>query len=231
MSHVSCIIPAFNAERYLAAAVASVLAQTRAAVEILVVDDGSTDATAAVAESLGAPVRVLRQANAGPAAARNHGVQASSGELLAFLDADDLWEPTKLAMQIERFEARPELDFTVTMLRNFVSEELAHRSLRDPRLLEPIPGFSLSTLVVRRASFDRIGFFDAERGHTDDTEWLMRAREVGAQHELLPGVLVRRRLHDANRSQQLGGDSRQEYLHLIKAMLDRRRSRSSDATS
>ncbi|HYC53548.1 MAG TPA: glycosyltransferase family A protein [Candidatus Binatia bacterium] len=227
MLHVSCIIPAFNAERYLAAAIRSVLEQTRPPHEVVVVDDGSTDGTAEVAQRHGYPVRLLRQANAGPAAARNRGIRESRGDILAFLDADDLWEPDKLAAQLHRMHERPELDFCVTMLRNFVSEELEDRRVRDPRLLEPIAGFSLTTMMVRRSSLDRIGLFDEALGHSDDTEWVIRAQDSGAVHELLPQVLARRRLHDSNLSQTQGPGSREEYLRLVKAMLDRRRGRAS----
>ncbi|HYC00512.1 MAG TPA: glycosyltransferase family A protein [Candidatus Limnocylindrales bacterium] len=221
--HVSCIIPAFNAERYLAAALDSALAQTRPPDQIVVVDDGSTDATAAVAAGYGARVVLLRQANAGPAAARNRGIAASAGDVLAFLDADDTWEPRKLELQLERLQQRPDLDYCVTMLRNFVSEELEDRRVRDPRLLEPIAGFSLTTLVVRRGAMERIGTFNEKLEHSDDTDWVLRASEAGAVHELLPHVLARRRLHDGNRSQHFGSQSRSEYLHLVKAALDRRR--------
>jgi hypothetical protein len=126
-------------------------------------------------------------------------------------------------------EERPEVDFCVTMLCNFVSDDIGPRRVRDPRLLEPMAGFSPTTLMVRRSTFERIGLFDPARTHSDDTEGLLRAQAAGVVHELLPQVLARRRLHDSNLSQQRGADSRDEYLHLIKAMLDRRRGRSSNA--
>jgi glycosyltransferase involved in cell wall biosynthesis len=96
---ITAIIPVHNGERHLAEAIQSVLAQTLPPGEIIVVDDGSTDASAAIAQSFGAPVRVLAQPNLGPAAARNLGLAHATGDLLAFLDADDLWTPNKLARQ------------------------------------------------------------------------------------------------------------------------------------
>lgn len=219
----SCVIAAYQAERYLEATLRSVLAQSRAVDEVVVVDDGSTDATAALAESFGPPVRVIRQANAGPAAARNEGIRASRGAVVAFVDADDLWEPDKTAIQLAAFEADPALGYSVTMLRNFVSEDLDRRRVRDPRLLEPMAGYVVTTLAVRRSVFERVGLFDPARGHSDDTEWFLRAKDAGVASLLHREVLARRRLHDANRSQALGEASRQEYLHLLKEMLDRRR--------
>src|SRR3954451_22735593 len=86
---VSCIVPVFNGERYLREALQSILAQSYRPIEVVVVDDGSTDRSPVVVAGFGREVRYLRQENAGPAAARNHGVQEARGELLAFLDADD----------------------------------------------------------------------------------------------------------------------------------------------
>ena len=104
---VSVIIPAFNALETLAATLASVRAQTHVNLEIIVVDDGSRDDTALLARRIAEDdprIRVLRQANAGVAAARNHGIQEAHGQYLAFIDADDLWAPTKIAAQMAALE-------------------------------------------------------------------------------------------------------------------------------
>jgi glycosyltransferase involved in cell wall biosynthesis len=106
---VSVVIPAYNAERWVGAAVRSVLAQTYANFEVLVVDDGSKDGTAVVAEAFGGPVRCIRQKNGGVSRARNHGAAQARGEFLAFLDADDDWLPAKLGTQVRRLLDRPEL--------------------------------------------------------------------------------------------------------------------------
>jgi glycosyltransferase involved in cell wall biosynthesis len=97
---VSVVIPCYNGARFLRETLASVLAQTRPVLEVIVVDDGSTDESAAIAESFGSPVRVIRQPNQGEAVARNRGIDESKGEWVAFLDADDLWEPEKTARQL-----------------------------------------------------------------------------------------------------------------------------------
>lgn len=94
---VSVVIPCFNGERHLSAALASALAQTRPAAEILVIDDGSTDGSAALAAAFGPPVRVVRQRNQGESVARNRGFDLARGDWIAFLDADDVWHPDKLA--------------------------------------------------------------------------------------------------------------------------------------
>jgi glycosyltransferase involved in cell wall biosynthesis len=223
---ISCIVPVFNGERYVKEALDSILAQTYRPLEVLVADDGSTDETAAVVTPYGAPVRYLSQPNAGPAAARNLGLCAARGEFVAFLDADDLWHPEKLALQMARFQARPELDLCVAYVQNFWSRELTDVSPRyrdHPRLTKPWPGYLTQTLLARRTVFDTIGQFDSVLRHSSDTDWFLRAAERGAVMELLADTLVYRRLHRANYSRLEASTSREEYLRLVKASLDRRR--------
>ena len=133
---VSCIIPVFNGERYLREALDSILAQTHRPFDIIVVDDGSTDGTPAVVAGYGVQVRYVRQPNTGPAAARNLGVRSGGGEFIAFLDADDLWHPEKLARQMTRFREQPDLDLCITHVEHFSDLEPSTEELfaRDPRL-------------------------------------------------------------------------------------------------
>src|SRR5664280_1650862 len=116
---VSVVIPTYNRLAYLREALDSVLAQTRAADEILVVDDGSTDGTEAAISALPAPVRYLRQQNAGPAAARNHGLREAKGDWIAFLDSDDLWVPEKLEAQMDFLERNPAVELLFAHMINF----------------------------------------------------------------------------------------------------------------
>ncbi len=226
---VACIIAAWNAERYLAATIRSVLAQTRPVAELIVVDDGSSDATADVAASFGSAVRVVRQANAGQAVSRNRGIAESRAPILAFLDADDLWEPRKLEMQVPALLEGGGADYSVTLARNFVSEEIADRPVRDPRLLEPMAGFIASTLVTKRTLLERLGLFDTTLDHASVTAWFLRAREAGAAGETVREVLVHRRLHEHNQSASGGDVSRGEHLDLVKQLLDRRRAAAREA--
>ena len=223
---VSCIVPVFNGERFLGEALESILAQTASPAEILVVDDGSTDATPAVAARFEGRIRYVSQSNAGPAAARNHGLRISTGEFIAFLDADDVWLPQKLALQLARFRERPELGLCVAHAQNFWVPELKaeEEELRSHRRSKPIPGYVTGTLLARRSLFDAIGGFNLAWSHCDDTEWFLRAEAHGALRELLPDVLLLRRVHPGNRSRARAGTSRDEYLQLLKATLDRRRS-------
>src|SRR5580692_1468311 len=107
---LSCVVPCYNSEPFLAAAIDSILAQEHRPLEIIVVDDGSTDASAEIAERYGEPVSLIRQSNRGPGAARNRGILAATGQYLCFLDADDLYRPGKLTAQLAELEAHPEAE-------------------------------------------------------------------------------------------------------------------------
>ncbi len=222
---ISCIVPVFNGERYLREALDSVLAQTHRPLEIIVADDGSTDGSANVVAAFRDGVRYLRQSNQGPSSARNLGIRAALGDFIAFLDADDLWHPQKLQRQMDRFKTRPELDYCVTHVQNFWIPELRHEAAKyhNHRITRPIPGYVTGTLLGRRAVFDTVGLFNPDLPHGDSTDWFLRAAECGTMMELLPEVLMYRRLHPTNRSRIRAATSRDEYLHLVKLSLDRRR--------
>jgi glycosyltransferase involved in cell wall biosynthesis len=231
---ISCIVPVFNGERFVREALESIRAQTYRPLEIIVADDGSTDGTQALVASFGEQVCYLSQPNAGPAAARNLGLGAAQGEFVAFLDADDLWHPEKLARQMARFEARPDLDLCVTHVQNFWVPELTEEAARyrgHPRLTNAVPGYTTCALLTRRALVDTVGQFDEALQHGDSTEWFLRAVEHGAVMELLPDVLLYRRLHHGNRTRHLGAASRDQYLQIVKASLDRRRRRDVSASA
>ena len=228
---VSCIVPVFNGERYLAEALDSIVAQQYEPLEIIVADDGSTDGTAAIVRSYGKRVRVVRQSNSGAPAARNLGLQVARGELIAFLDSDDLWHRDKLARQTARFAARPELEVSVTHVQTFWIPELRDEAerFRDHPLSQPQPGYVTITMLARRALFERVGAFNATLTVGDPMEWFVRAAEHGAVMELLPDTLAYRRLHRHNLSWEAGASRRmttamqEAVLRVVKESLDRRR--------
>lgn len=229
---VSCIVPAFNGEDYIEETLDSIYAQSYTPIEVIVVDDGSTDSTASIVARYRSKVNYFHQENSGPAAARNLGLAQATGDWIAFLDADDLWHAEKLERQVARFVARPELDYCVSYIRNFWIPELeseAERFKDHPRS-KPVPGYSTHTLLAKRPLFTAIGGFDTTLGHCDDTDWFMRASEHGAIGELLPETLAYRRLHGNNRSRIHADRSQSEYLRLIKASLDRRRAKKKEAS-
>jgi glycosyltransferase involved in cell wall biosynthesis len=221
---VSVVIPVFNGERYLRETLDSVFAQTHRPLEVIVVDDGSTDHSLELARASGHPLIALSQPNGGHASARNHGLAHATGEFIAFDDADDLWDPHKLALQLARFDARPELGVVFAHLQNFWSPDVEESArVTGEELERPVPGYTSVTMLARRELFTRIGTFDVSLRHGNDRDWFCRATEQGVAVEMMPDVLVHRRLHAANRSAALGANSRAEYLRILKASLDRRR--------
>jgi len=227
---VSCIVPTYNGEAYVAEALDSIVAQTYRPIEIVVADDGSTDGTLTIAGRY-AGVRVVRQPNGGPAAARNLGVRESSGAFAAFLDQDDVWHPEKLARQMGRFDARPELDLSVAHVQRFWADALAEQAdkLREHRVSKPLPGYITGTFLARRRVFDVAGLFDATVRFADSMEWFLRAAERGVVSELLPDVLLRHRMHGRNLSQAEANGSRDEFLSILKRSIDRKRLPSANA--
>ncbi|MGI8498621.1 MAG: glycosyltransferase family A protein, partial [Gemmatimonadaceae bacterium] len=193
---VSCIIPMFNAERFVREAVASVLAQSHRPHEIIIVDDGSTDGTMAAVAEMGNDLRCVSQPNQGPPAARNRGLAEATGDLIAFLDADDRWHPEKLARQAKLFGARPDVDCCLTHAQLFWSDDMGDEEehyRRQGRI--DGPGWAGSTMVIRRRAFDVVGGFDPELRHSATVEWFARAREQGMVVETLPELLTYRRMH------------------------------------
>jgi glycosyltransferase involved in cell wall biosynthesis len=222
---VSCIVPVFNGEAYLREALTSIRTQTYRPLEIIVVDDGSTDGTATVARGVGDAVRYVRQGNAGPAAARNLGIASARGDFIAFLDADDLWHGDKLTRQMARFDAQPGLDLCLTHVQNFWTAELHEEAdrLREHFRARPLPGYSSVALLARRAVFERVGRYDAALRHGADADWFARAEEQGAAIAVLADVLVYRRVHPDNRSRVWSDRSQEEILRVMRSIVQRRR--------
>jgi glycosyltransferase involved in cell wall biosynthesis len=218
-STISVVIAAFDAEAFLGEALGSVLGQTLRPDEVIVVDDGSTDRTSEVACGFGG-VRCLTQpANLGQATALNVGVAASVGGLLAFLDADDLWQPSKLEHQAALFAARPELDVVYGLARQ---RWIGGRP--PPRASEAVavPAYLPSAMLVRRAAFQRVGPFDPRWRLGSVVDWYARSVEAGLLSALLPEVVYERRIHGQNLGITAVKD-RSDYLGVVKAALDRRR--------
>ncbi len=210
---VSVVIPAYNAARYVSDAVESALAQTGVTVEVVVVDDGSTDDTAARIEAFGARVRCERQRNAGPGAARNRGVSLTSAPFVAFLDADDAWLPDRLARCVERLEADDHPGFVTTdacLVRDdVVTQERYYGGLiatdfpehdQLGAMLEA--NFVYASVVTRRTLIESVGGFDEDRAliSSEDFELWLRFLLAGERAALVPDALALYRVHDASLS-------------------------------
>lgn len=220
---VSVIIPAYNAERYLAEAIESVLTQGSCAFQLIVVDDGSADGTAKVAQSFGARVETICQPNGGVAAALNRGLAAAHGEWLAFCSADDRWTAGRLEKQMSAFAATPPPDLVFGQVRQFFSPELGEQiTQRYYCPPDPQPGFHLAAMLLRRATFDRVGSFNTAYTVGEFVDWFARAGELGLRPLVLPDVVLWRRLHEDNLSTRASGH-RSDFARILKAAMDRRR--------
>lgn len=186
---LSVIMPVYNGAEFLAEAVASIAAQAYQPLEIIVVDDGSTDETAAVVQRLGGEIRYFYQPNQGPAAARNAGLAVAQGELIAFLDVDDLWPVDKLAQQIAWLHANAETQVVwgKTLLLPYEGDAADFPPL--PPNWMPV----LGSLLCRKAVFARVGGFDPTIRFGEDMDWFIRLREQQVVIEKLPtlGLLYR----------------------------------------
>lgn len=223
MDLVSVVIPAFNSEAYLGAAISSVLGQEDVPVECIVVDDGSTDRTPDVAASH-PKSRYVRQPNQGVSAARNRGIGEASGRFIAFLDSDDVWLPRKLACQMELFSNEPRLALaycgmheTDAQLQRSLERPApsAHIAVRNSLLMEP-PMVSLSqTGVVARWVFDEVGYFDEELSTSADTDMVLR---IARRYKIAPvhESLALYRTHP----EQMSG-SAEAMQHDMKIVLER----------
>lgn len=219
---ISVIVPCHDAAAFLQPAIESILAQTHPALEVIVVDDGSTDGSARIAESFGPPVRVIRQENRGESAARNRGIEAAKAEWVAFLDADDLWLPTKLERQAEAIRSAPADVVCVTcdffLFGDGVEERrcsLPPRHESPDALREMLLGFSahVDCAVVRRAAALRTPFPEAIR-HAEDAVFFVLLRSQG-RFLAVPEALARYRRHGPQQSQQPG--------HLLRTAISRLR--------
>ncbi|MFL5493752.1 MAG: glycosyltransferase family 2 protein [Gemmatimonadales bacterium] len=202
---VTVVIPAYNAEKFLLSAAESVLGQSFRALELVIVNDGSSDGTLHVARSIADPrVMILPLTNGGPARARNAGCRERSAEFVAFLDADDLWDPGKLEAQVAYLDAHPHVVGVGCFMR-YVSATgrilgRTGQPVSEPELLLIARGelfpFPTSSLVVRRSAFDALGGFDESFRHAgaEDIELYARLARRGGL-ACVPEVLGSYRIH------------------------------------
>ena len=220
---ISAIIPVRDGELYIEEAIDSILAQTRVPEQVIVVDDGSSDGTAERVTGYGDAVALLRRGPGGVGAALNTGLDVADGDLISFLDADDLWAPRKLELQGEALASDQNLDLVFGRVEQFFSPELSHEE--RSRLRPPFgnqPAKMKGTMLIRREAFERVGRFPTGWRIVDFVDWYARAQEQRLSELMMDEVVLRRRLHRSNisRSRQ---ESRTEYASAMGALLRRRR--------
>lgn len=190
---VSAIMPLYNAEEFLETALESLLAQDYDPFEVVVCDDGSTDRTGEILASYPA-LRVLRQENRGPAAARNTAIAASRGEFVATFDGDDFWPPDRLTLQAGYLLGHPEVG-CVLGRQEWINPP---PWLGRDAVYGDLDGVPLVSAMFRRSVLDEVGGFDPTFRHSEDMDLLVRLRERQIGIAILPDILIHRRFHGSN---------------------------------
>lgn len=219
---VSVVMSVYNGEKYLAEAIETVLAQTYAPIEFIVIDDGSTDQTGEILRSYGKRLQTLKQPNRGQPAAQNRGIELATGHYIGFLDADDLYDLEKTAEQVAILEKEREVDIVFGHVEQFISPELGDEAKKQWKCPSgTAPGYLAAAALFRRECFEKVGLLNEDQRIGSFIEWYMRAQELGLKHQLIPQRVFRRRIHENNVGIKTSG-TREEYLAIVKAALKRR---------
>lgn len=216
---LSVIMAAHNAETFLAEAIQSILNQALLPLEVIVVDNLSSDRTAEIATSFGNPVRCLSCDRKGPSQARNHALPHARGEWLSFLDADDLWSENTLKWLFNAAANDPEAEYVYGQTQNFLnSPDTTGGFNAEEPLHAELPG----AMIIKRRAFDRVGPFNEAYQLGCVIEWGFRLREAGLRSVAIPEVVLHRRIHGSNQCKQ-EQDDKAVYARIVKEALDRRR--------
>jgi glycosyltransferase involved in cell wall biosynthesis len=220
---VSVVVPTLDAARYLAEALDSIFAQTYQRLEVVLVDGGSTDATREIAARY-PQVRTIRQTGTGLPDAWNCGIAVAAGDLIAFLDSDDLWAPAKLERQVRVLEEEPAADCVITRMRFLLEPGFPippgfRAELLESDHLAQMP----SALLARGSVFDRIGTFETRWPIAADIDWFARVKDARLRVEVVPEALVEKRVHDSNLSTLGGARLNRELVELLRESVARRR--------
>lgn len=198
---ISVILPVFNGAPFLAEAIESIQAQSYQPLEIIVVDDGSTDATAEIAKAFGDSVRYYFQPNRGPGGARNTGLSLARADVIAFLDVDDLWPAGKLESQVRALLADPRLAYVIGLVQvhHWVGEQNGRAQFKP--VGAPSSMFLLGAALFRRWVFAQVGLFDETMPGGEDTDWYFRTWQSGMHWSQIQEVALSYRLHKQSRTQ------------------------------
>jgi glycosyltransferase involved in cell wall biosynthesis len=218
---ISVIIPVYNGEAFLADAISSILRQHYDPLEIVVVDDGSTDGSAIIAKSFPNVVYVYQE-NKGHQVARNCGLQMAKGNMISFLDADDLWSDDKLELQLSCFKKNPSTEIVVGYTQRMQLLNVKDGKHEFRNYSDPVLGMSFTASLIRKSAFDKVGLIDEKFRQCDDWDWFMRAKELNVSMVVHKEVITFYRRHDDNMTNQITSGNHYTMM-MLKRSLDRRR--------
>lgn len=224
---ISVVLPVFNGELFLAQAIQNIKNQQYHPLEIIVIDDGSTDRTAEIAQEFQDEIRYIYQPNQGPSIARNRGIEISRGEAIAFLDVDDLWDRGVLIQFAEYLIAHPEVEIVQGLIQRMQMEHLPseNNTFQFKPIFEPYQFINLGSALYRRSVFEKVGLFDPKLFDNEDTDWYIRAWENDIRKVVIPRVMLYYRKHDRNMTLQQKDLIHHGMLKIYKRHIDRLRSR------
>lgn len=219
---VSVIVPVYNGAKFVAEAVASLRQQNYSPLEIIVVDDGSTDNTAQIVATLGEDIRYVYQPNQGPSAAKNKGLSLAQGEIIGFLDYDDLWPPDKLQLQLPRLIHDPDLDIISGRIQYIQLPGAEDMRFQFEGPDNTITHICFGAALFKKRAFSTVGNFDESLRYNEDHDWFLRAREHNLKIRILQQITLRVRRHGQNMTHNQDTISI-SLLKVLKKSLDRRR--------
>lgn len=222
MPLVTVIMPVFNAERFVAAAVQSVLNQGVRDVEIVCVDDGSTDGSARLVQSFGGVVRYVWQPNQGPTVARNTGLGLVRSPFVTFLDNDDAYPDYKLTRQLALFDQEPDLEVVFGKTQYEFLDGSSPERFRFPDESRTVWNVLLGAGLYRTEVFRKVGLFNPTLPIADDFDWFNRAKELGVRMRATDEVMLHYRHHGSNYTRE-HEQVKTTLMQMLKLSLDRRR--------
>ena len=217
---ISVIMPVYNGEKFIKEAIDNILGQNYPALEIIVVDDGSTDNTKNIIDKLPVDIRYFPQTNDGPASARNKGIRDASGKYILFLDVDDLWPENNIHLLLNEIEKDKNLEVVRGYAQLMKTDEKGKMEfIGNPR--DSFPDY-IGAGIYRREVFEKVGLYDPAMKFGEDADWFNRARELNIPMKRLDAVTLYVRRHGGNMTE---GKSLLELnaLKVFKKALDRQR--------
>ena len=200
MSLISVMMPTYNNAKYIKQAIESIYAQNYDNIEIIVVDDGSTDNTKGIVQQY-KDIKYFYIEHKGISVARNTALEKSKGEYIAFLDSDDYWLPNKLNTQMQYFKDHPDCEIVFTKYENFFEDEKLKTNKRamHEKMMEKFLKQYLPSSVIKKELFEKYGNFDENFSGVEDTEFLYRLLKKGVSiNHIIPEVFYVRRIHGKN---------------------------------
>lgn len=223
---ISVIMPVRNGEEYIADAIGTVFSQPQPVLELLVVDDGSTDRSREIVETLAVrfpAIRILDGPRRGPGPARNVALRIASGEFIGFLDCDDLWPPGKLSLHLERFGRDPRMD-VVSGFVSYFNRQMPDALAPDPAAItDELFHVHLGATLYRRSVFERVGIFDENFLYSEDVDLMLRIRETDMPMTILNAVTLCYRRHAGSMTSSYTQEEKRDFNRALMLSLMRRR--------